>query len=106
MNKLCDFINDEIEEYEIQYRIHATRRMFQRDIFEETVEQIIWEGKIIEQYKDDFPLPSLLINGTTSTGRPIHVVLAVNNTEKIIVIITTYEPDPLKWSDNFTRRAK
>ncbi len=106
MNKLYDFINDKIEKYEIQYRMHATQRMFQRGIFEETVEKIIWEGKIIEQYEDDFPLPSFLINGTNPKGSPIHVVLAVNNVEKIIVIITTYKPDPLKWSDNFTRRVK
>ena len=80
--------------------------MFQRDILEADIEQILWEGEIIEQYEDDFPLPSLLINGTNSIGRPIHIVVAVNNTENVIVIITTYEPDPLRWSDNFTGRIK
>lgn len=78
--------------------------MFERDILEENIEQIIREGNIIERYEDDFPLPSFLINGVSSTGRPIHVVLAVNNIEKIIVVITTYEHDPLRWSDNFTRK--
>ena len=39
-------------------------------------------------------------------GRPLHVVAGINNAEKIIVVITAYEPDPLKWSDNFTGRIQ
>lgn len=90
----------------MKYRIHATRRMFQRDIAEEDIELLIREGNIIESYDDDFPFPSLLINGKALSGKPLHVVVAVNRLEKILVVITAYEPDPLKWSKGFIRRIK
>lgn len=106
MDKLIDIIDDNLEKYDIEYRIHATRRMFQRDINEEDIELLLRKGKIIEKYDDDFPLPSLLLSWITSKGRPLHVVAGINEVEKIIVIITTYEPDPLRWSDNFLRRIK
>ena len=106
MDKLSDILDDDIEQYRIEYRVHAVRRMFQRDIFEEDVELLLKEGKIIERYDDDFPLPSLLISGADAEGHPLHVVAGINNAEKIIVVITAYEPDPLKWSDNFTGRIQ
>ncbi|MCI5130164.1 MAG: DUF4258 domain-containing protein [Candidatus Electrothrix sp. EH2] len=106
MIKLLDILDDDIEQYRIEYRVHAVRRMFQRDIFEEDIELLLKEGQIIERYDDDFPLPSLLISGSDVAGRPLHVVAGINNAEKIIVVITAYEPDPLKWSDNFTGRIQ
>ena len=35
------------------YREHAFQRMFERDIFEEEVEQTVKKGEIIEEYLDD-----------------------------------------------------
>jgi hypothetical protein len=106
MNKLSSILDDDFEQYKIEYRVHSVRRMFQRDIYEDDVELLLEQGEIIERYDDDFPLPSLLISGSDVTGRPLHVVAGINNIEKIIVIITAYEPDPLRWSDNFTGRIQ
>lgn len=106
MIKLPDILDDDIEQYRIEYRLHAVRRMFQRDIYEDDVELLLKKGTIIERYDDDFPLPSLLISGVDAGDRPLHVVAGINNAERIIVIVTTYEPDPLKWSDNFTGRIQ
>jgi len=80
--------------------------MFQRDIHENDIEHILTNGEIIERYDEDFPLPSMLINGLTSKKRPLHLVLSVNHSEQKVIIITSYEPDSLKWSDNFSRRLK
>lgn len=73
---------------------------------EEDVELLLKHGKIIERYDDDFPLPSLLISDVNAGGRPLHVVAGINNAERIIVIITAYEPDPLRWSNDFTGRIQ
>jgi len=51
-------------------------------------------------------LPSLLINGYTTNNRPLHLVVAVNETEKQLIIVTVYEPNPIIWLDNFTRRKQ
>ena len=82
VKKLTDLINENLINYNIEYRIHATRRMFQRDIQECDIELLLKTGIIIEEYDDDFPLPSVLINGHTSTNRPLHLVTGINRQEK------------------------
>jgi len=58
MKKLTDFIKGDLNDYDIEYRVHATRRMFQRSIQPEDIEIILRDGSVIEEYSDDFPLPS------------------------------------------------
>ncbi|MCP5105116.1 MAG: DUF4258 domain-containing protein [bacterium] len=106
MNKLYEIVKGDIRKWEIQYRVHATKRMFQRDIDEEDVIEILLSGDIIEQYPDDFPFPSVLINGQSLTGRPIHIVVGIEILEKRLYIITVYQPDTKKWTDNFSRRLQ
>ena len=106
MTTLCEMLQQHFNDYQIEYRIHATRRMFQRDIHENDVEKILKEGSIIEQYDDDFPFPSVLINGLGAGNVPLHVVAAINSGELKLVIITVYKPDPLKWSNRFLGRIK
>ncbi len=106
MEKVADLINGNIADFVIEYRIHASQRMFRRDIHEDDVETVLKNGEIIERYDEDFPLPSLLINGRTSERKPLHVVAAINNTERIIVIITAYKPDIARWTSDFSRRIK
>lgn len=101
---LANAIEGELSDYSIEYRVHASRRMFQRDILEDDVEFILENGSIVERYDEDYPLPSLLLNGRASADRQLHVVVAVNSSERKLVIITTYEPDSLKWTDSFSRR--
>ena len=104
MTTLASVITGKVSDYGIEYRIHATRRMFQRNIDNEEVELILKNGEIIEQYDNDFPLPSLLLNGKTETNRPLHVVVGINFSERLLIIITAYEPDMVLWSKDFSRR--
>ncbi len=94
----------EVENFEIVYRLHASKRMFEREISDDDVEFLLKNGEIIERYDDDYPLPSLLLNGYSMNKRPLHLVVAVNRDEKRLIIVTIYEPNLLKWSDNFSRR--
>ncbi len=86
------------------YRLHATQRMFERDINQDSVEEVIKNGEIIEEYKDDKPYPSCLIFGF-DRNRPLHIVYAIDE-NKNYIIITVYEPNLLKWEDDFKRRKK
>ncbi len=85
------------------FRFHAVRRMFERDISEAEVFNVLESGKVIENYPDDVPYPSYLKFGYSGT-RPIHVVAAENNTEQSKIIITVYEPDLNHWEPGFERR--
>lgn len=95
-----------VDDYKIAYRLHASERMFAREISDKDVEYLLRHGEIIERYDDDYPLPSLLINGCTPKKRPLHLVVAVNETEKQLIIVTVYEPNPIIWLNNFSRRKQ
>jgi hypothetical protein len=80
--------------------------MFERDISDEVVKEVVNSGKIIEIYSDDKPYPSFLILGYENNDiqKPIHIVFAKNNQD--IIIITVYRPDKLKWENNYQTRIK
>ncbi|MEA2047841.1 MAG: DUF4258 domain-containing protein [Campylobacterota bacterium] len=86
------------------YRVHAIERMFQRDIYEHQVEEVVERGEIIESYEDDKPYPSFLVLGDCD-GLALHVVYAKDEKGNIIVI-TAYNPSLSKWqSDLKTRKV-
>lgn len=105
MAKFIELLKGNLTSYAIEYREHATRRMFQRRIDAEEITSIMKNGQVIERYDEDFPLPTVLLNGRTAMNRPLHVVVGINKDEKILVVITAYEPDTLRWTGNFSRRA-
>lgn len=51
------------ESYQLVFRIHAVKRMFQRNFTEKEVREVIESGEIIESYPDDTPYPSRLMLG-------------------------------------------
>lgn len=93
-------------EYEkVIYRVHAIQRMFERNITEEDVSMALKTGETVEIYPDDFPYPSQLIMAWVN-GKPLHVVVAYNETEHMSIIITVYQPDPDLWESGFRRRKE
>ena len=84
------------------YRLHAIERMFQRDISEKQVEEIIENGEIIESYIDDTPYPSFLTLGYAD-GIALHVVYA-KDTEDNVIVITAYKPNLTKWQEDLKTR--
>ena len=92
-----------MNEYSIVYRLHAIQRMLERNVNNDELRQIINNGKVIEKYVNDSPYPSRLMLGKVN-NRPLHLVITENKTEKKIIVITVYEPDPRKWIKNDERR--
>jgi hypothetical protein len=58
------------------------------------LKRIYWGREIIEEYPDDKYFPSCLIYGKTWKGRDLHVQISL---PPLVVVITTYEPDPEEW---------
>ncbi len=85
------------------FRVHAVRRMFQRQISIADVRHVLDTGEVIEDYPNDYPYPSRLVLGWCDR-RPIHVVAAENMKDQQTIVITAYEPDPGQWEDGFRRR--
>ena len=90
---------------ELVFRVHAIHRMFEREISEEDVRDVLETGKTIEFYPDDEPYPSRLVLGWSAT-RPIHVVVADNQDQDEVIVITVYEPDPDLWGPGFSERRR
>ena len=81
---------------------HVLIRFQQRHISYAEVKETILCGEIIEEYPDDYPYPSCLILGETAAGRTLHIVAGLSETN--LWIVTAYEPDSSKWSEDFRRR--
>ncbi len=62
--------------------------------------------KIIEEYPQDRPMRSFLTIGYTRTEEPLHIVIAVDNEDNMLWVITVYRPDPNEWESGFTRRIR
>jgi len=86
------------------FRVHALRRMFERQISIDDVRAVIGSGETIEDYPDDKPYPSRLVLGWRG-ARPVHVVAAHNMSDKEFIVVTVYEPDAELWEHDFRRRT-
>ncbi len=90
------------KEDRIGFKKHALLRLYQRKILIDEVKEALIRGEVIESYASDKPLPSLLVLGYTSAGRPLHVVVAL----KMAWIITAYQPSKEIWDTGFRKRRK
>ena len=77
--------------------------MFERQIERSVVESVIQSGTTIESYPEDTPYPSRLVLGWDH-DRPVHVVVADNLQAEETIVITVYQPDPMRWNSGFSRR--
>ncbi len=70
------------------FRVHAVRRMVQRQISVDDVRHVLATGEVIENYPDDTPYPSRLILGWLGV-RPVHVVAADDDDQTGETIVIT-----------------
>lgn len=103
-------IVDKIHEYtnlgNIRFKKHAIVRSVERSIKIDEIVKVLQHCQIITEYPEDKPLKSYLTFGLTKNKRPLHIVVALDETEKYIWIISVYEPDKKNWDETFTKRLK
>lgn len=103
---IADKIKFYCEKGNVLFTKHALERLLERSIAIETIIDIIENGEIIKNYQQDKPLPSYLILGYTKSGEPVHMVIALDDNQGEIWIITVYRPYPDLWDSSFKRRIK
>ena len=89
----------------ILFRVHALKRMFERGITTTDIKTVLENPLVIKEYIDDKPYPSYLILGRQEQ-RPIHIVVAINQSTQETIIITAYIPTIEEWNDGFITKRK
>ncbi len=89
---------------DLVFSTHALRRMLRDRISSGDVRWVLEHGERIEEYPDDTPLPSYLMVGIPS--RILHVVAADDPVKDETFVITTYEPNLLKWEPDYKTRKR
>jgi hypothetical protein len=89
----------------VKYSGHAVSQMFKRRISKDEVRDVIDNGEIIKEYPDDKPYPGKLMLGFPKK-RPLHVVLSYDVENETRHIITSYQPDPKIWNEDFKKKRR
>ena len=89
---------------QIKFTDHARLEMEKDGISADDVLNAIENGKVIEDYVNDRPFPSCLLYGKSDKNQ-IHVVCALPQHVNMLIIVTVYIPDPMRWIE-FERRRK
>lgn len=101
-----DDIREALTRGKVRWRLHAQERMIERGIYREDVIGALRNGEVLEEYADTRPFPSFLVHQQKST-KALHVVLAWDKLDKVVYIITAYEPSLEHFLPDFrTRRVK
>ena len=85
---------------EIPFSQHAIQQMFKRNIRPKYVKELLSLAEVIKDYPNDNPYPSKLLLGFIN-DIPLHIVVAYNNIDLQMIIVTAYVPDRELWSDDF-----
>ena len=96
-------IRSKIASDQFEFSKHAVDQTILRRILVQEIRQAIASGQIIEDYSDDKYGPSCLVLGFTEARRALHIQCSYPS-RPLIKIITVYEPDPDRWSQDFTTR--
>ena len=99
-----EFLVQLCNERKLKWTLHVIQKLQERGIYRDDVFHAICGGSIIEQYPDDFPYPSCLVSGTDLQGKPLHVVVASD--ESLLFIITAYFPDLDRFEDDYKTRKE
>jgi len=94
-----------LESIDIFWQKHALQRMFERSISRAEVIFALKNGKIIEEYHEDYPYPSVLV-AYVEVIKPLHVVFSYDKESEKLYIITAYIPDTKHFEDDLIRRKK
>ena len=89
----------------IEWKRHALKRLLERDIQRTEVFTVLETCEIVEAYLHDKPLPSFLLLGYYRQ-KALHVVVAIDEIDEILWVITVYEPSPDEWEEDLKTRRK
>lgn len=86
--------------------VHSMQEMINDNLLPTDVIATTLVGEFIEDYPKAFPFPACLVLGRLAGGACLHAVWAYDSTTDYPILVTTYRPDPARWSADFRKRVK
>jgi hypothetical protein len=91
----------------VLWSIHATRKLQSEGLQRHEVESALSHCEVIEEYPWlTRRLPDCLALAFTPNGRPIHTVVALDEPNDRLFIVTVYCPDEKRWENDWKTRRK
>ncbi|MFQ5846733.1 MAG: DUF4258 domain-containing protein [Candidatus Methylomirabilales bacterium] len=90
---------------EIKISEHGYEELAADGIRAREVIEGVHQAQLIEEYPDYPKGPCVLVLQQDTDGKPIHVVWGIPlGLHTPAVLVTSYRPDPDRWTDDFMRR--
>ena len=69
------------------------------------MEKALENGEVIEDYPTEHrPLPDCLVLSRLLNGEPLHAVIAVDEPNDRLFVVTVYKPDLEEWENGWRTR--
>ncbi|KJR40984.1 hypothetical protein MCHI_003113 [Candidatus Magnetoovum chiemensis] len=105
MSKTFEKILNLINRSEVKISIHGYDELSEDELLVEEIIDSAKNATVIEDYPNYYKVSCVLVLQRDGRGNPMHILWGIyKNTSSPAVLITAYKPDPLLWSDDFTKR--
>jgi hypothetical protein len=86
---------------------HAIAKLVIENLSRQEVELALTSSDIVEDYPVQMrPLPDCLVLGWLIEGQPIHTVVAIDESNDRIFVVTVYRPDLRRWENDYRTRKQ
>jgi hypothetical protein len=86
---------------------HAITELINEGWSRRMVEDALCQTLVIEDYPTlNRPLPDCLVLAWSEQGVPIHAVIAIDQENERLFVVTVYQPSPEEWNYDFQTRKK
>jgi hypothetical protein len=86
---------------------HAITRLATSALSRSNVEAGLVDCEVIEDYPEAHrPLPDCLVLAMLDDRSPVHAVVAIDEPNERIFLVTVYRPDPTRWLDERMRKPR
>ena len=93
--------------HKVLWSRHAIAKLVIEGLSRTVVEEALREAEVIEVYPMvTRPLPDGLVLIQLEKGHPLHAVVAVDESNDRVFVVTIYTPDPDRWNHDFRTRRR